>query len=210
MKKLYWSIIISFLFCITKLEAQKLNFEHKKVGILVSRKNLQIDGYQAKYWASYLQINDTIGLSDENLKTAVTIKLGQLLTLWFQKYLNSQEIYFLNEGKQFETVVKSYPFHQKPIIKHPLDYIFCIDQLNLYSIKRKWVFAMSNKLFTEQQNKLALKGKIIIYQLEPFLMLKEENYDLDEYHIHSSPIPAMEFSYKVEKLFASWINQSLW
>jgi len=207
MKKLFYCIIISLNFFNCKLFAQNIDFNEKKVGIIISRKNLQIDSYHSKFWASYLQINDSLGLTEENLKTAVTIKLGQLLIHWFSLYLKATEVHFLNEGKKFENLVKSYPFKDKPDTPIPLDYIFCIDQLFLYSIKEKVVLTLSNKLFTEYQTKLKIEGKVIIYQLEPYKIIEDKIYKSYENTLKSQPIKIEELSYKIEKILGSWLNQ---
>ncbi len=207
MKKLYWSIIINFFLFNQIIYAQKIELEQKKVGILISRKNLFIDGYQAKFWASYLQINDSLGLSEENLKTAVTIKLGQLYTQWFKEYLNVSEVYFLNEGKKFENVVKNYPFHEKPLLYVPLDYIFCIDPIQLFSKKEKVVFTLSNKLFSEYQTKMQIKGKISVYSMDPFQIIKQDDFQIDDTIHYNKPIPVEKFNFKIEKLIVSWLNR---
>ncbi len=209
MKKLCWNITISVFLLFSVIYAQKLNFEKKKVGILVSKKNLKIDGYQAKYWASYLQMNDTIGLTEENLKTAVTIKLGQLIAQWFHQYLKTSEVYFLNEGKKFEAIVKSYPFQEKPQLPLPLDYVLCIDTINLYSIKEKIVLSFSNKLFTEYQTKMYIEGNLSVYQIEPFQTFYFNYQKVSENVLLSNPIKIEELNYKIEKLFATWVNHFL-
>ena len=207
MRKLYWSIIINFFLFNPIIYAQKLDLEQKKVGILISRKNLFIDGYQAKFWASYLQINDSLGLSEENLKTAVTIKLGQLYTQWFKEYLKVSEVYFLNEGKKFENIIKNYPFHEKPHLPIPLDYIFCVDPIYLFSQKEKVVLTLSNKLFTEYQTKLQIRGNITAYSIEPFQIIKQENFQINENLLINKPIPIEKLNFKIEKLIASWLNR---
>lgn len=204
MKKLCWSIIISLLFC--HLQAQKLNFEQKKIGILISRKNLTIDNYQAKFWASYLQLQDSLGLTDESLKTAVSIKIGQMLTVWLKKYFLASEVYFLNEGNQFENVVKSYPFQNPPNLSIPLDFILCIDQLQLLSDKEKVVFTISNKIYSETKTQMTLNSKILVYQIEPFQLVKMQNYSLNENNLLNKPIPTQNFSLKIEKFMGSWLN----
>lgn len=205
MKKLYWSIIISFFFQVSY--SQKLNIQQRKIGILISKKNLSIDGYQAKFWASYLQIRDSLGLSEENLKTAVTIKIGQLFTQWLIEFFNASEVYFLNEGKKFESVVKSYPFHEKPNLPVSLDYIFCIDTIQLLSTKEKIVFTISNKLITEYQTRMLIKGQFSVYRVEPFNLIMQETLQVHENNMYEKPILIDKFSFKIEKLVASWFNR---
>lgn len=209
MKKLYWSIIISSLLINFCIKAQTFDLKNKKIGILISKKNLWIDNYQAKYWSSYLQINDSLDLSEENLRTAATIKLGQLLVNWFKEFLFASDVYFLNEGKKFEPIVKSYPFQNPPPNIISLDYIFCIDTLYFYSQKEKTVFAISNKLYTELQNKMIIKGKISFYTIEPFELIKENIYQINENQNFNYPIPTQSFQLKIEKLLSSWLNQIL-
>lgn len=206
MKKLYWNIIINLFFLFFDCYPQNFYFKHKKIGILISKKNLSIDSYQAKFWASYLQINDSLGLTEESLKTAVTIKLGQLLQNWFKEFLDASEVYFLNEGKKFENIIKNYPFHEKPHLPISLDYIFCIDTLQFYSIKEKTVFTVSNKLFTEYQTKMLLKGQISIYQIENFELIKQQSLQIDENQAYTNPILIEKLAFKIEKLVASWLN----
>jgi hypothetical protein len=209
MKKLCWSIIIKFYFIYTQLFAQNIDFQNKTIGILISRKNLFIDDYSAKFWASYLQINDSLGLSEENLKTAVSIKLGQLITQWFKLHLKAYHVYFLNEGKQFENLIKDYPFHAKPSSPLSFDYIFCIDQVHWLSKKEKILFTVSNKMLTEIQTKMYIQGKIAIYRYEPFGLVKQHEHTTYETSLKSNPIPYDNFSFKIEKLLASWLNDIL-
>lgn len=173
----FWLVIIISWVVLGCVYSQGL-----RVGVLVSRKQMSFDGYHLKYVASYILRSDSVGLVEEEARTAMTIRLGHLLKEWLSDSLKSKNVHFVNEGKAFEEVVRAYPFEENQVLSVPLDYILVVEKMHFGSERQRILYAVSNHLMATYEHERYIEGRWVLYKCNGFhkLGIFEKRVSLSE------------------------------
>jgi hypothetical protein len=153
--------------------AQLTQLAGKRVAVYISKKRLSFTPEFNQLFASYVNNDDSLGLSEEDIKLAFTIRLGTFLTDAFNRELGTDSSYFLNAtpgiGQRF---VKSYGANPEAIWSQAdefkrlkTDYIFLVDEMQCYTELRKSLLAYSNQLVTEHRRARMVQLKAQIYDV---------------------------------------------
>ena len=160
--------------CFTQeVQAQLTQFNGKRVAVYVSKKKLSFTPEFNKIFAAYLSTDDSLGLSEEDLKLAFTIRLGTFLTDAFNRELKTDSSYFLNATPGIgERFVKTYATNpagiwalQGELQRLHTDYVFVVDQMNCYTETRKTVIAVSNQLVPEFRKARLVRLTAHVYEV---------------------------------------------
>jgi len=145
-------------------------FANKRVAIYLSKKNLTYNSDFQLFMGGFLLGDDSLNLSDESFKLALSIKLGDYWAQTFNQQLGANGCLFVNAdpglGAAFVNNTSSNGLNinnLRPILlDRQIDYVWVIDELQLNTELRKSVYTISNQIITEHRK---VKVASISYQL---------------------------------------------
>ncbi len=139
-----------------ELVAQSANaLQGKRVGVYVSKKNFRFTYDFNQTFAGMLQIEDSLGLSEEVLQTGMTIWLGNHLTRTLVEHVGCRDAYFINARPELaQAMVKALenPDFQfsalKPLLPAGTDYVLLLDAARFRKDSKRTYLTYSNNLYT--------------------------------------------------------------
>jgi len=149
------------------------SFKDKNIGIYTTKRNLYFSAHYNKLIASFIQQNDSLNLTSENLKYAFSIYLGNYLADKIQQDLGTQSCFFMNSLPKLAPVIiqeqksgnRNY-LAIKELLPKNTHYLLFIDEISLTIASRKGVFAFSNEMFSEKRKVKIAKIKLLLYKVE--------------------------------------------
>ena len=163
----FWLAGMAFLFIINGLSlfSQNKPLEGKTIAVYTSKKNLTFDAPYFKPLAYYLQVNDSLGLSEEDLKLGVTIKFGHFLQQEIERITGARVI-FLNAEPSLAKVFQEYYDETRPNPRvssylPKIDYFFTVSNINLSTITETQLWVISNKLVNEKKKRFVGRATFV-------------------------------------------------
>ncbi|MCZ2355942.1 MAG: hypothetical protein LC115_04515 [Bacteroidia bacterium] len=155
----------SLLFVYVSGFSQHNSLSGKTVAVYISKKNLLFDAAYFKPLAYYLQVNDSLGLSEEDLKLGVSVKLGYFLQQEIAR-LTGAHVIFLNADPALAKPFLEYYDDSRPNPRlntylPKVDYIFYVSAINLSTITESQLWVISNKLINEKKKRFIGKATFI-------------------------------------------------
>lgn len=127
----------------------------EEVAVYLSKKNLDFGPDHYKSFAAFVQQDDTLGLNEESLKLAFTVKAGQYLTQLMQAQ-SAPATWFAPERPEVaRQLLAQYRPGQPPATQAlattlaPATYLLAIDSLSFGHEKRRSLIVISNQIVEE-------------------------------------------------------------
>jgi hypothetical protein len=188
-------------------------FKGKRVAIYISKRNLNFSEEYYRMLSHYIQVGDTIGLSDEDIRLGVVIKLGNDLARIFKTKMQADTAFFINAMGEFGNLfIKNYQNKRLnfaaigPQLPPSTDYILIIDGLLLTGESRESVYPVSNVIATERRYARLVKIDGRLYDVRNRHMAAglQQTYDQDTtrhqtffYRPETEKYPALQFLSRV-------------
>ncbi|MCS6905682.1 MAG: hypothetical protein RML72_05415 [Bacteroidia bacterium] len=203
------------------LKAQSTSYLHnKKLGIYISKKNIYFSSYFYKIISSFILSRDTLDLQEEELKLALSIKLGEFLVPLLKQSFYSDSIYFINKYPLLaRTFIKNYQerkistYDFLKYLPYPTDYFILIDDLKLESEIERNVLSFSNQIFTTKRYLIKSNIVLVVVNLQERKVSKilSINYNSKD----NTSIPKIlkmnrSFENRGEELFYEIFNLAFW
>lgn len=138
-----------------KAQVLETPLEGRTVGLYLSKKGINFtkDYYQS--FAAFLLREDSLDLSDENLKTAFTVALGNFLSRKFEERLGVDSVYYLNTSpaavKAITNGYRPEGFNLKGVkaaVPEKVDYLLMIETFKCAVRGAPSLVTYSNRLYS--------------------------------------------------------------
>lgn len=200
-----------------KTEADSLRapnlFKGKRVAIYISKRNLNFTEEYFRMLSHYIQVGDTLGLSDEDIRLGVIVKLGNDMARIIRAKMGADTAYFINGMGEFANLfIRNYQnkrLNFTPVVPQlppRTDYILIIDGLLLTGENRESVYPISNVIATERRYAKIVKveGRLFDVRNRQMAAGLLHTYDQDTtrhqtffYRADTEKYPALQFLSRV-------------
>lgn len=137
----------------------------KAIAVYVSKKNLTFDAPYFKQLAYYLQANDSLGLSEEELKLGVTIKFGHFLQQELARETGASVVFLNAEPALAKSFLEYYddtrPNPRAASYLPKIDFLFTVSSINLSTVTETQLWVISNKLVNEKRKRFIGKATFV-------------------------------------------------
>lgn len=196
---LKWSLFLGLLAFGTALWAQAQTpppspLMGSRVGVYVSKKNLQFGTSLTMPLASYLDADDSLGLNEEDLKLALTIRLGNALTLALRTDLGADSAFFVNADP---TVARTFIQNHGSAAQYAprlaasaprgTHFVLLVDSLTMRTETRRSYFTVSNHIVSERREVVVARLHISILDVTAGRFLVQTGVTLDGDHPYTGP-----------------------
>ncbi len=163
-------------------------FRGKNIAVYLSKRNLTFSEEYYKMLSHYVQEGDTLGMSEEDIRLGVIVKLGNDLTRIVHRKMGADSAYFLNGVTELANLfIRHYQARSlniSPLIsKMPprTEYILILDGITLTGEKRDAVYAVSNIIASEKRyvRTARIEGRLYDVKARRMLPGLVFNYDQD-------------------------------
>jgi hypothetical protein len=164
----------ALLFAPRAADAQTVSaLQGKRVGVYLSKKNFRF-GYEFNQtFAGILQVEDSLGLSEEALQTGMTIWLGNYLARTLVEHVGCRDAYFINSRPELaNAMVKALesPDFQfsalKPLLPAGTDYVLLLDAARFRKEAKRTYLTYSNNFYTLARKATAATVSLRLYAVK--------------------------------------------
>jgi len=167
-------------------------FAGHRVAVYVSKKNLAVANSLKPPIAAFLQLEDSLGLTEENIRLAFSVKLGNYLTQGLSRELHADSSYFLNATPALaQKFVPLYTANrwtpERPSSTELLSslwlpntrYLLALDSLSLHTETRRAYFAISNRITTERREVIVARAAFRVFEVPSGQLVASAHYTYD-------------------------------
>lgn len=129
----------------------------KRVAVYVSKKGVMFSEQYNKMLGHYLTQQDSLGLSEEEIRQGVSIKLGNDLVALLQEKFKTKQAYFINAMPELARAVIAAGDGAEslrdaaPLLEAQTDYVLVLEQYYLTGEYRNAVYTISNRMYNERR-----------------------------------------------------------
>lgn len=156
------------------------------MGVYFSKKKFTYNSAYREPFAAFVQRTDTLGLSDEALKLATSIRLGNYIRNQLAEHSGADTVIFINAIPQAANVMlRTYipqGFNREKLwqaLGRELDYVVVIDLLECSTSLRRSIFAISNRIVSERRTVRQVQLAVKVFRPSGEPIVAAINYDGD-------------------------------
>jgi hypothetical protein len=158
----------------------------QRVAIYVSRKGIQYSPDLYQPLAGWVYQDDTLGLSEDGLKQGVAVALGEYLRARFNTALGTDSSWFVNgNATAAQALLGRYVpgspniGPQTAALGAQTRYLLTVDALALRTIRRKSVYAVSNRIISEHRQVPQGELSLRVYDAQTGRLLADAQVTID-------------------------------